>query len=291
MGKKRPLVSVVVPTYNRSRYIKACLDSVFSQEAQGKNFDIEVIVIDDGSTDNTSEVVQSYGNKVQYKRIRNSGGPAKPRNMGISMAHGDYIAFLDADDMWLEGKIKWQLGLMEDNRLLALSSTNAEFIDSEGHSLNRLVVEKKYVPEEFTFESLLEVNFMCTSGVMVRSSVFDSVDGFNETQPLNRIEDYELWLRIAVNHRVGFINKPLVRYRDHDTKISTADGRESEVRLVHAYKSLLGGQPLASGQQKLVAIKLAEHYRVLASFPGTFSSLKAWFFSRYFALKAKLLYN
>lgn len=292
MGKKQkqPLVSVIIPTYNAAGYIKACLESVFTQVGLNSKFSIEVIIVDDGSTDNTSEILSQYDDMVRYERIENSGAPAKPRNLGVEISSGEYIAFLDADDIWFPHKLEVQVVAMESRPDIALLSSNAQIIDSDGRNTNKRVVSQEIVPKDYNFESLLRVNYLCTSGVLVRSKVLRSAGSFNEDINLRAVEDYELWLRIAAGSAISFMDKPLVGYRIHAANISKADGILAETRLIRVYESLVHYN--LSGLQRQQAIRqVADHYRLLSEISGLPDSLIQKALSRYFALKAKLLYN
>ena len=113
-----PLVSIIIPTYNRAEYLKRALKSVFSQTFK----DFEVLVMDDGSTDNTLEIVESFKEeRIKYEWAENFGGPAAPRNRGLRFARGEYIAFLDSDDEWITDKIEKQFILLKKSKLIFLN--------------------------------------------------------------------------------------------------------------------------------------------------------------------------
>jgi glycosyltransferase involved in cell wall biosynthesis len=130
-------VSVVIPTYNSAHLLDDALQSVLEQTYK----DFEIIVVDDGSTDNTSEVVSKYNDKLHYFRVDNRG-PAKARNYGISKATGKYIAFLDADDKWLPTKLEKQVSMFEQNPEFGMVFTENSLFDAKGIYKNSLGKEK-----------------------------------------------------------------------------------------------------------------------------------------------------
>ena len=122
-----PLVSVIIPTYNRAKYVAEAIDSVLTQDYP----QIELIVVDDGSTDETADIVQCYGNRLIYLCQENQG-VAAARNSGIAFAHGRFLAFLDSDDIWVEGKLSWQMALLQQNHHLdAVYGHSAEFFTAK----------------------------------------------------------------------------------------------------------------------------------------------------------------
>ena len=212
------LVSVCIGTYNREHYIRECLDSVLAQTWPN----IEIIVVDDHSTDRTVEYIQSYGDRVRvFIRSTNSGIPAIPRNHAIEKARGDYISFLDSDDIWYPEKIQKQVELMVSNPSIALSHTSCMVINHCSESVG--VRHQHSIPETgYCFKELLKQCFITTSSVMVNTKLCSKIGYFNES-PFFRIgEDYEFFLRVAAKHPIGFINETLAGYRKSKAGI-TAD--------------------------------------------------------------------
>ena len=200
------LISVVIPTYNSAQLLPSALESVIRQTYPN----VEIIVADDGSNDNTVDVVQSYGGHVKYRYISHSGLPAVTRNAALQLAEGEYIAFLDADDAWLPEKLERQLAAMLQNNCLA-SSTNA-------WRLRKGEIESPYfdqlVPEQLTFHDLLVVNLVICSSAIVHRSVFHVTGHFPEVPTLKAGEDYALWLRVATQTNWVYLSEPLTRYSD-----------------------------------------------------------------------------
>lgn len=202
-----PEISVIIPTWNRAEFIEKAVRSVLNQTFS----DLEVLVCDDGSTDNTKEIVQSINDiRVKWIEGEHGGRPAIPRNHGIKASTGEWLAFLDSDDEWLPDKLEKQLGQCKKNNCLA-SCTNAyRLIPSEGIKGNMSRWEKDIV----TFDNLLEWNRVICSSALVHKSVFNKVKGFSEDEQLCAVEDYALWLRVATQTDFAFLTEPLLIYRE-----------------------------------------------------------------------------
>jgi glycosyltransferase involved in cell wall biosynthesis len=206
----RPRVSVILPTYNRASLLKHALDSVLSQTVG----DIETIVIDDGSTDKTVELVKGYTPRVRYIRIEHSGLPSVARNVGLRLAQGDYIAFLDSDDQWLPAKVERQLEVLETRPAVGLVCSNALALGHGRHALGRLYLRDDQAGSGWVLERLLMDNFVITSTAMVRRSLLSRTGLFSEDPLLLVGEDYDLWLRIAAIAQIHYLPEALVLYRD-----------------------------------------------------------------------------
>jgi len=209
-----PLVSVIIPTYNRAGYLSQTLKSVLEQTYR----DIEVIVVDDGSTDNTTEVVASFNDsRIRYLKQDHRGLPAIGRNTGLKAASGDYIAFLDDDDLWMPEKIEKQLDYLSKHPEYTIMYSNAWFIDENGVQ-NGLVMKPKYLKEGDIFEELIWGSpkfFIPQLTVLMKRKVFENIGFFNEDPSMRFIEDYEYWLRASLRYKIGFIDELLAMYREH----------------------------------------------------------------------------
>ena len=198
----RPLVSVIMPVYNGEKYIKRAVESVYEQ-----GISLELLVIDDGSTDGTEEVLSAYEGREDFRYIKNKEnmGAARSRNWGVKASKGKYIAFLDADDWWEEGKLEAQVETMELTGC-DICSTGRELMQPDGHTTG------KYIPvkERITYHDLLKHNSINCSSVLLRRE--DALAFPMEHDDSH--EDYITWLRIL--KRGGFaagINKPYLKYR------------------------------------------------------------------------------
>ncbi len=206
------LVSIIIPTYDRPQLLAGTLDSVMAQ--QYTNF--EIIVVDDGSpNDLTKELCASYS-KVRYHRIENSGGPSKPRNEGIHLAKGEYIAFLDDDDLWEQDKLTRQLSILQSQHETDLVHNCCRLISEEGFLLDK-IIGRPGDPKEKTGKVYLRMigNWtLMTSSVLIRRSLVEKVGYFNEEMPAAG-EDLEYWARCSFRGDFYYLDEPLVRYRQH----------------------------------------------------------------------------
>jgi glycosyltransferase involved in cell wall biosynthesis len=206
-----PLISVIIPTYNSAPYLPEALDSVLSQT----HTRIEVLVIDDGSTDNTAAVMAGYTDRTVYMRQAQSG-PSKARNRGIEEAKGEYTAFLDADDTWLPSKLENQLRILQQDPEAGLVySRSVDFHDRTGKELR---VYPREIHSGMLFDLLLASPLFGLPSVIVRTRILKELGGFDEG--LTTAEDTHLYLRIARNHRIIGVPDILVRRRIHDRNLS-----------------------------------------------------------------------
>ncbi len=289
MGKKKPLVSVVIPSYNSAEYLAATLDSVLAQKGAGSLFQQEIIVVDDGSTDNTQAVVEGYGERVIYHKIENSGRPAVPRNIGLKKAKGEYVAFLDSDDIWLPAKLKGQIEILNRDPKVILVSSNAEKIDAKGIKMGGLVVIEQLLPREPGYSELLKNNFICTSATVARRDTLVQMDGFDEKPELKAVEDYELWLRIAAKGKIAYQVSPNVLYRVHDSNISRAGELLATKRLVSVYKSVAKKVDKDNKGASLRALSAA--YYFIATMSHGLNQIIYKLAAKATSLHARLLYN
>ncbi len=211
-----PEVSVVMPVYNRESLVGASVASVLAQTC--KNF--ELLVVDDGSTDGTAEVVRRFNDhRLRYIRIENSGRPAVPRNVGIRAARSPLIAFIDSDDLWLPGKLERQLKVLKSNASLGFCYSWASFFDGQT-DLGLCGPKTSSVPD-WIFEELLSHRcFIPTATMVMERELIERVGGFDESPSLCAVEDYDLWLRVARLASGRFLPEVLVRYRVHEMNIS-----------------------------------------------------------------------
>ena len=173
-----------------------------------------MIVSDDGSTDNTEAVIQKFGDRVTYLKNIHSGLPSVARNAGLNQANGKYIAFLDSDDLWLPDKLKIQLGVLENNPRLGLVCSNAFLTNLVGKHSDRLYQTPGKGKSGSVFLDLLKDNFVITSSVMLRRDPLEKAGNFSEAKELQVGEDYALWLKIALDWEVEYLEKPLIIYHD-----------------------------------------------------------------------------
>lgn len=214
MNSDLPEVSVIIPVFNCEKYLSESIGSVIFQTY--KNW--EIIVVDDGSIDRSSKILDRYKNLLSSKIkviVQERKGPSTARNRAISASSGEYIAFLDCDDIWLPEKLEKQIEFLEQERRTGLLYSDCYIIN--GSTENRYSSVTK--PHRgWTFNRLLDKNFIPTSTVVIKKQVLDEIGLFDLDLWIS--QDYDLWLRIARTYRVDFIDQPLTRYRVHDLGIS-----------------------------------------------------------------------
>jgi teichuronic acid biosynthesis glycosyltransferase TuaG len=202
------LVSIIMPTYNQAEYIKAAIDSALRQ-----SYSIfELIIIDNYSTDATADVVLSYHDpRIKYLKFDNKGVIAAARNHGVKHANGAILAFLDSDDIWLPELLSVQKQLLTSD--VALVSSSFEPIGNTAicrHHLNYIHVDEIKILQ---YQDIINSNPIMTSSVMLYKVDFDHLGGFDESLSFKFIEDWELWLRLAVNKNVLINGAKLLQYR------------------------------------------------------------------------------
>jgi len=202
-------ISVIIPSYNHAGYLTEAIDSALGQTLPP----CEVIVLDDGSIDETPAVVSAYEDRIRSIRHPNRG-VAATRNAGAELAQGELLAFLDADDVWLPRKLETQAALFTSDPELGLVHCGVEEIDGSGNSLQKHVVGmagRQVAPEMLLFRRPTILGG--GSGVMIPRRVFEEVGGFDIR--LSTSADWDLYYRIAVRYPVGFTPEPLLQYRLH----------------------------------------------------------------------------
>lgn len=206
-----PLVSVIIPTYNRCSFVQEAIDSVLAQDFK----DFELIVVDDGSTDGTKDVLEKrYGEKITCIWQENQG-ESVARNHGISLAKGKYIAFLDSDDFWIPEKLSRQVSVLQNNLDVGAVFCQAWHVDRGGRRLDKPPLGSKSTLTDFDLNTLLMRNKIPAgaSTCLIRNSLFDKVGYFSEDILYG--EDWDLWIRISAFSSMILLPEPLVSYRRH----------------------------------------------------------------------------
>ncbi|OQA57288.1 MAG: UDP-Glc:alpha-D-GlcNAc-diphosphoundecaprenol beta-1,3-glucosyltransferase WfgD [Candidatus Omnitrophica bacterium ADurb.Bin277] len=266
-----PLVSVIIPVYNRSAVLPRAIRSVLSQTG----VPLELIVVDDGSTDDVEDAVRATGNPFPEIRLiprrlesrvpdpgvrtlrQENQGPSAARNLGIKHSKGEWIAFLDSDDEWLPGKLKAQTDFFRKNPDCLICQTEEIWIRN-GKRVNPMKKHKKY--GGYIFEKCLPLCIVSPSAVMMHRKLFDEIGIFDESLPA--CEDYDLWLRIAARHPIGLIKKPyIIKYGGH------ADQRSREFPAMDLFRirslaKLLGSGILTAEQTSAARRMLEEKSRI-----------------------------
>ena len=224
MSTIQPLISVIMPVYNGAATIKQAIDSVYRQ-----NVPLELLVIDDGSTDQTVEILSAYQERPDFHYLKNvqNIGAAASRNRGVHEAHGQYIAFLDADDWWEDGKLNLQLDILKKTGRV-LCSSGRELMNYDGSSTG------KYIPvrETVSYRDLLRHNSINCSSVLLSKEVAAEFPMEHDDSH----EDYLTWLKILRKYgpAVG-INRPLLKYRMSKSSKS-GDKKKSAIMTYKVYR-------------------------------------------------------
>ncbi len=248
-----PLVSVIIPTYNRAWSLKKAIDSVLEQDY--KNF--ELIVIDDGSTDDTEALVSEYAKSVKFVQQPNLGVSAA-RNKGIQISSGSLISFLDSDDYWEPKKLSTQVEYFNENPDALICQTEETWIRN-GKRVNPKQKHKKQ--SGMIFIPSLALCLVSPSAVMMRKILFAKVDMFDESLPA--CEDYDLWLRVSCRYPVHLIDTPLiVKTGGHEDQLSSTTGLDKY--RIYALKKILKSDFLTESQYQAAENMLKKKCRIYA---------------------------
>ncbi len=235
-GPYRPTVSVVIPTYNQAEFLKAAIRSVLAQTFQ----DFEIIVIDNYSTDGTSHVIRQIGDqRIRLISHRNNGIIASSRNRGILASQGQYVAFLDSDDLWYPRKLEKAAEVFRENPEIGVICHNEYFVRD-----GKVVKRSKYgvprrVGDHISEYLLFRGNRLSTSATVVKRSKLLEVGLFSEDPAFVTVEDYDLWIKLAKVARFLFLPEVFGEFRLHAASESANLERhcQNELNLLRAYFS------------------------------------------------------
>jgi glycosyltransferase involved in cell wall biosynthesis len=222
-----PVVSVLMPVYNADMYVKEAINSILNQTFK----DFELVVLNDASTDSSKEIILSFQDvRIRYIENEENKGLSFSRNRLLNEVRGEYIAWLDADDISYPTRLEEECQFLEENTDHAMVASWARLIDSEGKPTGSFI--KSYIPNEYLSALLLFVNYFVQSSVLLRKNCLPEVHYRPEFPPT---EDYELWVRIGAKFPVAILPKTLVDYRIHTTNTSSVQQQKSEkaVKLNH----------------------------------------------------------
>lgn len=237
-----PVVSVVIPTFNRWPMVGEAVASVLAQTYG----DLELIVVDDGSTDDTGRELAKFGDRLRYFATENRGAAAA-RNFGVRQARGRYVAFLDSDDLWRPSKLQAQVSYMEEHPEIKVCQTEEIWIRN-GVRVNPKAVHRK--PSGNIFLRSLELCLVSPSAVLLTRELFKELGGFDESFPV--CEDYDLWLRLAAKYPVPLIAEPLVIKRGgHADQLSRSVWGMDRYRILALQKLLHAG---IGGERRAAAL-------------------------------------
>lgn len=248
-----PLVSVIIPTFNRAWCLKKAIDSVLAQDYTH----FEIIVVDDGSTDKTPDLLSEYGGATTVIHQPNQGVSAA-RNRGVAASNGVLIAFLDSDDSWYPKKLSAQVDFFSKNPEAVICQTEEIWI-RDGKRANPKKKHQKL--SGMIFEPSLALCLISPSAVMMRKPFFMKMNGFDESLPA--CEDYDLWLRVTCRFPVHLIPTPLiVKTGGHDDQLSSDTGLDKF--RIHALQKILGSGLLTKTQYRAAQEMLKTKCRIYA---------------------------
>ncbi len=246
-------ITVVIPTYNRYDFLKRAIVSVISQTYKVK----EIVVVDDGSSDSTSQILQDFPN-IKYIFQKNSG-VSSARNLGIKNASHEWIAFLDSDDEWYESKLEEQVVFHKAQSDVLMSYTDEEWI-RDGVSVK--------IPKKFRkiglnpFNENLSFCNIAPSSALIHKTLFKSVGVFDES--LDVCEDYDLWLRIALHYKIALVDKKLIKkYAGHKDQLSFKHWGMDRFRVITLEKLLEKSKNIESSKHQLIEKELLKKYSLL----------------------------
>ena len=251
-------IAVIIPTYNRSHTLRRALDSVNNQTVRPS----EICVVDDGSTDETEQLLSRHYPQVNYV-YQSNAGVSSARNAGVALTRGHWLAFLDSDDEWMPNKLERQLQEINGNDTFPLVHCDEIWIRN-GVRVNAMHKHQKAGGE--IFERCLPLCVISPSAVMIKRHLFEEVGGFDESLPA--CEDYDLWLRICSRHPVLYIEEALLRkYGGHDDQLSRQHWGMDRFR-VKALVTLLNTGNLRPQQTQLTRAMLVNKCEILAQGAG-----------------------
>jgi glycosyltransferase involved in cell wall biosynthesis len=237
LNEHKRLVSIIIPNFNHARFVGDAITSVLQQDYE----DVEIIVVDDGSTDDSGDVIARFGNEVTYIHQENAGLSAA-RNTGIRASKGDFIGVLDADDMYEPTFIRALVNVLNANMDADGVYCGYQFVDQENNLLPQ--IENRPVQSDELYKMLLDGNFFVPESVFLRRYVYDDVGLFDEA--LRACEDWDVWLRVTKKFRVFHVSEVLTRHRILAGSMSTNPLRMLTARLA-VLKKHVGDKPLESG--------------------------------------------
>jgi glycosyltransferase involved in cell wall biosynthesis len=218
-----PIVSVIIPTYNRANLLPEAVQSVLAQTFA----DFELIIVDDGSSDNTQQVVENFTDgRIRYI-YQDNKGITGAMNTGLNAAQGSYVARLDSDDRWLPTILAEQVAILQNNPTIGVVYAKAQAMDIHGHPLPQMLGAPPHFPGQH-FKSLLYGDFGSAISTLVRRECYDRIGGYDTQLKAN--EDWDVWIRLARHHHFYFLDKVLAHFRYHPGR-STASTLFGEVLL------------------------------------------------------------
>ncbi len=253
------MITVIIPVYNRSFMVKEAVQSVLGQDYFIRNgsSSYQLLVIDDGSIDDTKDVLRSFGDRVEY-HFQDHRGVSAARNLGLKLAQGEYIAFLDSDDLWKKEKISVQISFMKAFPQAMVCCTEEVWI-RRGARVNPKKKHQRY--SGWIFDKVLPLCLLSLSSSLFRREVFDEIGAFDEELPV--CEDYDFGIRLAAKYSFYLLPSPLVIKRGgHGDQLSRKYWGMDRFRVKALEKAL--HLDLTPEQDRLVRQELVRKYKILA---------------------------
>ena len=262
---EQPLVSIIIPTFNRAGLVREAIDSVLAQDYSR----LELIVVDDGSNDSTPEVVRAFGTALTFIQQPHTGVSAA-RNRGVAASHGALVAFLDSDDLWLPGKVTAQVALFQQQPQVQVCYTD-EIWMRRGVRVNPRQIHQKHAG--WIFLHSLPRCIISPSSIMLRRTLWDRLGGFDEGLPA--CEDYDLWLRLTAAVPVSLLSERLIVKRGgHADQLSRCVPVLDQYRIMALEKTLV--TPLTLSQRRAVLEHLVQKCGIVAQGAGRRQHAVRW---------------
>lgn len=240
-NSEQPLVSVIMPTYNHAKFIGKAIDSVLNQTYK----DLELIIVDNYSEDDTEEIVASYkDDRIIYLKFRNNGIIAASRNHGIKHSHGEYIAFLDSDDLWMSEKLEKQVPWFDDSEVGLVYSKCFVLKNNEVY---RTAPNMKLY-NGYAFHKMIFITNVPVLTAVIRKEVVEKIGLFDEDMKLIGLEDNNYWIRLSKVFKVMSVNKPVAIYREHLNNLSKKSAYQFAQSYLYLSKKLLRLKIITFGQ-------------------------------------------
>jgi glycosyltransferase involved in cell wall biosynthesis len=224
------LVSVIIPTYNRADKIVSCIESVLQQ----CHDNIEIIVVDDGSSDNTQAILSEFSDITYIKQ--ENGGASNARNTGIQYSSGKYVAFLDSDDKWNESKITSQLDFMQQHQDFAMCLCEFDIHGTDNKLMESTTYVERFPADGKVLPAFIKNMQITCSCMFIDGDVLRGVNGFNESY--KTAEDKDLFIRIALNHKIGVVPEKLLHYQFSDDSLSNGVATGNTIKLLKSIEAL-----------------------------------------------------
>lgn len=263
-----PLVSAAIVTHNRAHYLPDAIESILGQTVR----DLQVIVVDDGSTDDTRHVVEPYLDRIEYVPTPHAG-KAAARNTAVELAAGDFVAFCDSDDYWCADRLERQLAAFDEAPEVGMVHGHVEMVDRNGRPLPDVTASQRHLfsaahRKGATYASYAFDCRCLSSTILVRREVFDVVGPYDCTLP---IEDYDFYLRLLLDFEMLFLEWPqLAWYRVHDDKTHVHELSAGQIRTAEKHLALLDERPdipHARVARRNLHLMIAQTWRVLGDRP------------------------